>query len=186
MRSLGPFWTRGGRKIRSHSRAEHAVIRQLLDEGHEVWNNGWPDLVALRDGKIRFIEIKRDDQAQGYLKPRQRAISSILEKYLGITVEVLRPSELLGGGAQRQGGIRPRIPPRAISPEASGLSERRGLEERRPAATQDLPTSTLERAVDELTEPLPPRPSVPPARSPSSPKELPPAPSAPRSASTPP
>lgn len=76
----------GRRRIRPHSPHERVVIEELMDAGWTVYNRGWPDLLAERDGLVRVIEVKRP--GQGGMKPRQREIARALERLTGVRVEV--------------------------------------------------------------------------------------------------
>lgn len=41
---------------------ETKVYNELRKEGYTVLHKGWPDFLAFKDGKLRFIEVKRSRQ----------------------------------------------------------------------------------------------------------------------------
>ncbi len=75
-----------GLRVRTSNRHEELAIQTLLDDDWEVLKRGWPDILAIKDGKVRFIEVKDGNTK---LKPHQKRVSEILS-YIGITVEVWR------------------------------------------------------------------------------------------------
>ena len=58
--------------------------RELIKDGWEVFRGGWPDFLALKEGKLRFIECKRN----GPLSPWQEALLNAL-KSGGCIVEMV-------------------------------------------------------------------------------------------------
>lgn len=71
--------------------AERVVADSLEAEGWELLHRGWPDFLAVRGDKVRFIEVKRAFQPDpDNLSMYQRRVAAILAK-LGIEVEVLSP-----------------------------------------------------------------------------------------------
>lgn len=65
---------------------EQEVFDELRADGWYVLRNGWPDFLAVRDGKVRFIEVK---SAGNSLRAEQRRLHRELRK-LGIEVEIIR------------------------------------------------------------------------------------------------
>lgn len=74
----------GDRKIRAPNQWEAQCVRKLIAEGYEVYRRGWPDYIAVKGDRIRFIEVKPPN---GNLGVRQKEIAGILATF-GITVEV--------------------------------------------------------------------------------------------------
>lgn len=74
--------------------SERTVIKQLEEQGYSVMRKGWPDLLAVKDGKVRLIEVKPMATSSGKasrsdLITAQREVARILS-LLGITVELVR------------------------------------------------------------------------------------------------
>lgn len=69
--------------------AQDIVIKDLKQGGYEVLTTGWPDLVAFRDGDVRFIEVK---SGRSYVQPFQRRLHAVLQR-VGIKVEVIAISK---------------------------------------------------------------------------------------------
>jgi len=63
---------------------EYAAMRQLIEEGYEVYKRGWPDFAAVKGDQIRFIEMKGP---HGHVKSHQAKIADILRR-AGCSVEV--------------------------------------------------------------------------------------------------
>ena len=84
------------RKYRSRERfrgtlTEFSVYERLLGQGWEIWPKGWPDFIAVRDGKVRLIEVKRSRSDRP--TQEQREVHDVFERLLGIKVEILYPFE---------------------------------------------------------------------------------------------
>lgn len=75
--------------------SERMVLGRLVGDGWTVFNRGWPDFLAIRDGQIRFIEVKSGERDRP--SPHQQAVFKALAWHFGIDVEVLLP------GGTRQG-----------------------------------------------------------------------------------
>lgn len=73
-------------RLRTTNKSEIRVANELMAMGYEVVKNGWPDFVAIKEGEVRFIEVKPDGHKAG-LKPRQQKMARILRR-LGIKVEL--------------------------------------------------------------------------------------------------
>ena len=67
--------------------AEREVRAQLEEDGWTVYSKGWPDYLAVKDGKARFIEVKPAGGAQ--LSSAQQVVFDVLSS-LGLQVEVIR------------------------------------------------------------------------------------------------
>jgi len=67
---------------------EDSAIEQFEAEGYDVIKVGIPDLILLKEGKIRFIEIK----TTGKLKRDQKRTHELFRKH-NISVEVFRLGE---------------------------------------------------------------------------------------------
>lgn len=76
--------------VRTSNDAEREVCMALEKDGWEVIKRGWPDFLAVRDGEIRFIEVKPDSRRK--MKPQQKRVAKILAR-LGIEVEILTPGD---------------------------------------------------------------------------------------------
>lgn len=71
--------------------SELRVLEKLQALGYEILKAGWPDFLAIKKGRGRFIEVKRPNEK---LRPSQIAMHEAL-RLLGIEVEVIRdPDEL--------------------------------------------------------------------------------------------
>lgn len=46
------------RRIKLATWSEQAAITRFKKAGYSVFRNGWPDLLLMKDGKARFIELK--------------------------------------------------------------------------------------------------------------------------------
>ncbi len=68
-------------------KSEQEVKEQLEQEGWTVYRNGWPDFAAIKNGMLRFVEVK----ATGHLSNEQLRMFALLNGLFGIEVEVLRP-----------------------------------------------------------------------------------------------
>lgn len=77
--------------IRTSNPAEISVCETLEHQGWRVMKSGWPDFLAVKDGKVRFIEVK-PHQSCG-LSRRQREVAEVLAS-LGIDVELITPADL--------------------------------------------------------------------------------------------
>lgn len=76
-------------KVRTLNAVEIEVVQVLEAAGWTVVKRGWPDMLAWRDGKVRFIEVKR---APGHgLKKSQAMVAGALQRILGVHVELLHP-----------------------------------------------------------------------------------------------
>jgi hypothetical protein len=74
--------------------AEIKTKMLLEQDGYVVVKGGWPDFLAYKDGRLRFIEVKslsKNGNKKKGLEQNQQLIALLLEKYLGITVEVVCP-----------------------------------------------------------------------------------------------
>ena len=77
--------------------AEAVVGRTLEFEGWEILKRGWPDFLAMKDGKIRLIEVKKNCfQAPSR---HQKKMAAILKKLTGLEVEVISPDYSNTGAA---------------------------------------------------------------------------------------
>jgi len=65
---------------------ETKLRRKLESEGWRVLHRGWPDFIAIRGNKVRFIEAK---EPNGKPSRFQKEVHKILSAY-GIVVEVLK------------------------------------------------------------------------------------------------
>ena len=82
-------WTRNERPsigVRTLNKAEVRIAQKLEAEGYRVIKKGWPDFVAVKNGNIRFIEVKRSRNQT--LKKHQQEMREILQAF-GIEVEVM-------------------------------------------------------------------------------------------------
>lgn len=77
--------------IRTSNNAEAFVCGALEDKGWEVIKRGWPDFLAIRDGKVRLIEVKPN--CISTMSPAQKRVAEILET-LGLEVELLHPEDV--------------------------------------------------------------------------------------------
>jgi Holliday junction resolvase len=68
---------------------EAECAKALEAEGWEVMKRGWPDFLAVKDGKVRMIEVK--PRADRKLSPAQARVAEVLA-LLGVTVELWSPS----------------------------------------------------------------------------------------------
>jgi len=71
---------------------EEEAIKQYEALGYDVIKKGIPDLVLLKDGKIKFVEVKNSDtysKGNDGLSPSQRRAFKLLEKH-GFDVEIKR------------------------------------------------------------------------------------------------
>ncbi len=85
-------WSGGNRPaiaVKTLNDAEIKVAQNLEAEGYRVLKRGWPDFLAVKNGKVRFIEVKKQGQR---LKKQQEEVKAIL-KLLGIEVEVIYGDE---------------------------------------------------------------------------------------------
>mgnify|MGYP003394166804 CR=1 FL=1 len=69
--------------------AEREVRAQLEAEGWSVYSKGWPDYLAVKDGTVRFIEVKPSGGSG--LSSAQQVVFDVLHS-LGLQVEVIRAS----------------------------------------------------------------------------------------------
>jgi Holliday junction resolvase len=79
---------------RTRNKAEIAVLIHLSRHGWTVVNRGWPNFLAIKDGQVRLIEVKRRRGAR--LTPNQQKVADILA-VVGLKVEILSPLEVKGG-----------------------------------------------------------------------------------------
>lgn len=70
---------------------EAVVARELENEGWEIFHRGWPDFLAVRGDKVRFIEVKNYIGDASDLYGVQRRVAQVLAK-IGIEVELQSPS----------------------------------------------------------------------------------------------
>jgi Holliday junction resolvase-like predicted endonuclease len=61
-------------------KAEKMAVDKLQHEGYQVLahRNGWPDIMALKDGKLAFFEIKQGDDT---LKDDQKIVLLELKNF---------------------------------------------------------------------------------------------------------
>lgn len=85
-RSQYRFKTSSGR---TSNDAEVAVVSDLETNGWTVYKSGWPDLLAVKDGIVRLIEVKPHSGCN--LSRRQRNMAEALQTHLGVTVELVTP-----------------------------------------------------------------------------------------------
>lgn len=74
---------------RTRNKAEVDIIRGLEEHGYTVLKRGWPDLLAVKNGELRLIEVK--PHAGRDLSPQQRQVADVLKSHLGLEVEILTP-----------------------------------------------------------------------------------------------
>lgn len=86
------------KNLRTKNPAEIAVIEALRQDGYEVLKRGWPDLLCIRDGKVRFIEVKAKKGCE--LSRFQHKVANILKEHFDIDVEVLTPEGIGGCGCE--------------------------------------------------------------------------------------
>lgn len=65
---------------------EDEVLEQLESDGWDVITVGFPDIIALKDGKLRFIEVKTGHRS---LNKAQKKAHNTFKKH-GVSVEVIR------------------------------------------------------------------------------------------------
>lgn len=85
-RTLYKFKTSSGR---TSNVAEVAVVSRLEAAGYTVYKNGWPDLLAVKDDEVRFIEVKPHSSSR--LSLRQWNVAKELKKFFGVEVEIATP-----------------------------------------------------------------------------------------------
>ena len=86
-------------QVRTLNPVEIEVVQALEAAGWTVVKRGWPDLLAWKAGKLRFIEVKR---AHGHkLKASQAMVAEALRRGLGVQVEVLHPGNRPNWGVDR-------------------------------------------------------------------------------------
>lgn len=74
------------------NRAEQEIISRLRTEGWEVHARGWPDLLCIKDGIVRAIEVKPFHRTRkGPMSRAQARVAEILGA-AGIQVELIRAS----------------------------------------------------------------------------------------------
>jgi hypothetical protein len=86
--------TPGG--VRTGNRVEFEVASELERLGYEVFRRGWPDFLAYKDGKVRFVEVKPPNSSKREwhdLCGAQRRIAKILADVFGVEVEVVHGKE---------------------------------------------------------------------------------------------
>lgn len=72
---------------RTSNEVEAKIVEALEEDGWEVLKNGWPDLLAVKDGKVRFFEVKPHGLRK--LSPRQQKMADVLKEVFGVEVEVV-------------------------------------------------------------------------------------------------
>jgi len=78
--------------VRTLNPTEIRVCRELEADGWVVVKRGWPDFLAYRNGRVRFIEVKpisRRTKQPKHLKPSQAMVARWLKEAHGIDVEVV-------------------------------------------------------------------------------------------------
>lgn len=85
-RSQYRFRTTSGR---TSNDAEVVVVSSLEGDGWTVFKSGWPDLLAVKDGAVRLIEVKPHSGCS--LSRRQQQMAGALKEHLGVTVELVTP-----------------------------------------------------------------------------------------------
>lgn len=68
------------------NRSERLEYRRLITDGWKVYRNGWPDFLAEKDGKFRFIEVKT--ARSPHLSPGQKRMIHALYRMTKIHTEV--------------------------------------------------------------------------------------------------
>lgn len=69
------------------SPAEYALAAQLREQGCQVFQTGWPDLlVRYPDGQVKAIEVK---SGSDHIRPNQQALHEVLRS-IGLPVEEVR------------------------------------------------------------------------------------------------
>jgi hypothetical protein len=66
--------------------SEWSVATRLIREGWELHRRGWPDFLAVKDGKLRLIEVKA---GKDKLTEEQKRVHELLRS-AGLDVEVVR------------------------------------------------------------------------------------------------
>ena len=66
--------------------AQKEVASQLREQGWKVFERGWPDLLAIKDGQALWIEVKK---GRTQLREKQREMHAALQT-LGIVTKVWR------------------------------------------------------------------------------------------------
>lgn len=78
--------------IRTSNPVEREVADKLIADGWEVMKRGWPDFLAYKDGKVRFVEVKPARQGKRIwtdLASTQFRMAEILLEVFGVEVEVM-------------------------------------------------------------------------------------------------
>lgn len=81
---VSPKGTHSDISIRTSNDREAQCARELEADGYTIFKRGWPDILAVKDGEVRMIEVKPPG---GRLKPTQQKVADALES-AGIHVEV--------------------------------------------------------------------------------------------------
>lgn len=66
---------------------ELKMQKELEHDGWEVAHIGWPDFIAVRNGKVRLIELKSPHDKVSRVQERMH---KLLRKAFGIKVEVIK------------------------------------------------------------------------------------------------
>lgn len=75
--------------VRTTNHAEIRVAQDLEADGWRLIKRGWPDFLAVKGDKIRFIEVKPGDSSN--LSHFQQEIANLLFRHYGIEVESIAP-----------------------------------------------------------------------------------------------
>lgn len=66
---------------------EQRIHDELQNQGYEVFRAGWPDLLVMKNGVVRLIELKTPLDK---LSLAQVKLHDALKRGLGLTVEVMK------------------------------------------------------------------------------------------------
>lgn len=71
--------------------SELKYFKRLVKNGWEVGRNGWPDFLALKDGKIRLIELKTYGTSRTKI---QKRMHEMIYRAFGLKVEVIYTNQV--------------------------------------------------------------------------------------------
>lgn len=69
---------------------ERYVYGQLLRNGYQIYRGGWPDFMVVKEGKVRFIEVKATHDS---VSKAQKRMHKAFRSFLKIEVNVVRLDE---------------------------------------------------------------------------------------------
>jgi len=73
------------------NKRERKIYEDLIYDGWKVFHKGFPDFLCFKDGKVKFIEVKKMSYKFSWkkgLSKHQREVIGLLRKY-GFDVEVI-------------------------------------------------------------------------------------------------